>query len=190
VATSILIHRSNANILDRGLELDKRVSAIVVVARQSLARRAEVRVMAHSALVADTRDVGLVDLVPAEWAIAVDARVASEHRLRLRDGVVDGREAVTGMLERGLGNARAAVVPIRAVQTLVTDAKDCLVAAIADGVVANMAARCKGSLGGHAEDSILGSGLEAVRGVVSVLVGGVARERNSGREEPNEMQKG
>ena len=176
MATSILVHRSDADVLDSSLELDERVGAVVVVARQSLARRAEVRVVAHSALVADACDVGLIDLVPAEGAIAVDACVASEHWLRLRDGVVDGREAVTSMLERSLGNARAAVVEVWAVQALVTDAEDCLVAAIADGVVANVATRGKGSLGGHAEDSTLGGGLETVRGMVAVFVGGVARD--------------
>jgi len=174
VAASILIHRSNADILDCSLELDEGVSTVVVVAGQSLARRAEVRVVAHSALVADTRDVWLVDLIPAERTVAVDARMASEHRLGLGDRVVDGREAVTSMLERSLSNARAAVVPVWAVQALVADAKDGLVAAIADGVVANMTARSKGSLGGDAEDSALGGRLEAVGGVVAVLVGGVA----------------
>ena len=75
-----------------------------------------------------------------------------------------------------MGNARAAVVPIWAVQALVTDAVDLLVTAIADGVVANVTARGKGSLCGHAEDSTLSGRLEAVRGVVSVFVGGVARD--------------
>jgi hypothetical protein len=152
------------------------VSTVVVVAGQSLARRAEVRVVAHSALVADTRDVWLVNLIPAKRTVAVNARMASEHRLGLGDRVVDGREAVASMLERSLSNARAAVVPVWAVQALVADTKDSLVAAIADGVVANMTARGKGNLGGDAEDSALGGRLEAVRGVVAVLVGGVARD--------------
>lgn len=78
------------------------------------------------------------------------------------------------MLERCLLDAGAAVVPVRAIQTLVANAVDRLVAAIAEGVVANVTAWSEGGLGSHGEDGLIGGGLESMSRVVAMLVGGVA----------------
>jgi hypothetical protein len=174
VTTSILIHSSDADVLDGCLELDERVSAIVVVTRQGLARSAEVGIVAHSALVANTHDVRLISLVLAQRAVAVDTSVASEHRLRLGDRVVDRGEAVTRVLEGCVSDTSAAVVPVGAVQALVANTVDGLVAAIADGVVTNVATGSQRSLIAHTEVDVLCGRLESVGRVVTVLVGTVA----------------
>ena len=61
----------------------------------SLARTAEVSVVAHCALVAYASNVRLVGLVAAQRTIAVDSEMANVHTMRLRDRGVDGGKAVT-----------------------------------------------------------------------------------------------
>jgi hypothetical protein len=73
----LLVHRSDANIADRGLELDKRVGVVVLVAWVRFAVLAEVGIMAHSALVARTLDVREVLLVLAKRSIAIDTVVTA-----------------------------------------------------------------------------------------------------------------
>jgi len=175
VTASILIHSGDADVLDRSLELDERVSAVVVVARQSLTGSAEVGVVAYGTLEASAHDVRWDSLILAQWAITVDASMASEHRLGLRNRVVDGGEAVTSVLERGVCNTSGAVVPVWAVEALVANAVDGLVTAIADGVVANVTAWSQSSLLVHAEADVVSSRGEAVSRVVTVLVLTVAR---------------
>jgi len=99
MATSVFIHSGDADVLHRSLELDERVGAVVVVTGQSLARSAEVGVVAYSALETSAHDVRWDSLVLTQWAVAVDASMASEYRLGLRNRVVDSSEAMTGVLE-------------------------------------------------------------------------------------------
>jgi hypothetical protein len=131
--------------------------------------------VADGALEASAHDVRWDSLVLAQWAIAVDASVASEHGLGLRDRGVDGSEAVTGVLEGSVRDTGAAVVPVWAVEALVADAVDSLVTAIADGVVANVTTRSQGSLLIHAEADVGRSRSKAVSRVVTMLVFTVAR---------------
>jgi len=171
-STILVVQSLDAHAADWGLELDQRMSAVVRVAGPSLARSAEVGVMAHRALVAHTRDIGFA--VVAQRAIAVDANVACSRWVSLADGRVDGSEAMTRVCAAGILDAIVAVIPIRAVQALVADAVDLLVAIIADGVVADAAAGCEHGLGGKRKDSVRGGRRESMRWVVTMLVGGVA----------------
>lgn len=69
---------SNADIADRSLELDQRVSSVVWIRRASLAAGTEIGIVADGALVSITLDVCLstVALI-AKRAITVDTMVAS-----------------------------------------------------------------------------------------------------------------
>ena len=69
---------SNADIADRSLELDQRVSSVVWVRRASLATGTEIRIVADSALVSITLDICLstISLI-AKRAVTVDTMMAS-----------------------------------------------------------------------------------------------------------------
>ena len=118
----------------------ERVGVVVPIARMGLAVLAEVGVVADSALVSDALNVRQVLLVLAQRSIAVDAVVAVAGVERLGQRLVDGHEAMTGVDELGVLDALRAEVPVGAVQALVADAVDELVAAIADSRVADIAA--------------------------------------------------
>lgn len=115
------------------------MSLVVKVARVGLARSAKVRVGADGALVPDAGDVRDDTVGLAEGAIAADALMdrvkARAHGPSMGERLVDGSEAVAGMVSRGVLDALAAVVPIRAVKALVTNSPDELVTLVADGVM-------------------------------------------------------
>jgi hypothetical protein len=68
----------NADITDRCLEFDERVSSVVCVAGTGFAAGTEVGVMADGALVTVSLNVRLNTIAGvAKWSIAVDAVVAS-----------------------------------------------------------------------------------------------------------------
>ena len=69
-----LAHSSDRDVVDSCLELDQRVSSVVSWHGQSFAACAEVGIMAHSALVANTGDARF--LSNAQWPVAKDAIVA------------------------------------------------------------------------------------------------------------------
>lgn len=95
--------------------------------------------MTDSALVADARDVGLVTLVVAEWAVAEDAIVADGRDVLVWNRVIDGCKTVTWMSVASILHALAAEVPVWAAQALVTHAVDLTIASVANGVVTNVA---------------------------------------------------
>ena len=129
---------------------------------------AEVGVMANGTLVPDTRNV--LTLVLAKRSVAVDANVASESHVWLRDGVVDGGKTVSWMnMSSGLDTV-GAKVPIGAVETLVTDSADCLVASIANRSMTNITAWGAEKLGRRSHQGIGSRGLECVAWMVSVVV--------------------
>jgi hypothetical protein len=74
----------------------------------------------------------------------------------------------------GILDTVIAVVPIRAVQALVTDAVDELVAAVADSVVANVSTGVAEELSQGGKCSLGCGCLKGVAGMVAVLVCGVA----------------
>ena len=95
--------------------------------------------MTDSALVADAGDVRLVTLMIAEWAIAEDAIVTDGRDVLVWNRVVNGCETVTWMSVASVLHALAAEVPVWAAQALVTHTVDFTIAAVANGVVTNVA---------------------------------------------------
>ena len=77
---------------------------------------------------------------------------------------------MVGVDETRVLDAVLAVIPVGAVEALVTDTSDILVTTIADGVMDHIAARCKASRDGRLERSTLNSGNESVLGVVAMLI--------------------
>jgi hypothetical protein len=122
------------------------MGVVVPVAWVRLAVLAEVGVMAHGALVANTLNVRGV-LTVAKGTIAVDAVVAVTAIERLGERIIDGHEAVARMNVLGALDTIRAVVPIWAVEALVADTVDELIAAIANGGVANVSPRVAEEVG-------------------------------------------
>jgi hypothetical protein len=106
---------------------------VVPIAGMRLAVMAEVSVMADSTLVADALNVGNVLLVPTQGTVAVDTIVAVTTVKRLGQRLIDGHKAMARVDVLGAFNAVGAIVPVWAVQALVTDTIDEFVAPIAYG---------------------------------------------------------
>jgi hypothetical protein len=138
-----------------------------------LAISAEVGIVADGALETDTLDV--VMLVLAKRAVTVYADVAGREAARCWNGLIESHESMHRMHEFCVLDALRAVVPVGAVETLVADTKDCLIAAITKRSVLDIASWSTQELGKRAE-SILCNGLEGVCGMMAVLVGLVARD--------------
>jgi len=170
----VFAHSRNADVADWGLELDQRVSAVVLVARRCFAICAEVHIIADGALVADTLDVGRSSLVLAKRAIAVDAVVALVGDARLGYRLIDGHEAVHGVVEASTLDALGAVIPVRAVQALVTHTVDVLVAAIAKSGMTDVTASSAEEVRKRSNLGLRGSGLEGVGRMVTMLGSNVA----------------
>jgi hypothetical protein len=170
----VIVHRSNADATDGGLELDKRVSVVVPVAWVGLAVLAEIGVVADSALVADTFDIRQALFVLAQWTVAVNAVVTVTAVERLSQGLVDGHKAMARMDVLSILDAIWAVIPVWAVQTFVTDAIDEPVAAVADSWVTNVSPRVAKEVSQSGKRSIRCSRCESVAGMMAVLVPNVA----------------
>lgn len=82
---------------------------------------------------------------------------------------VDGDKAVASVDEASVGLASRAKVPIWAVEALMANTVNVLVTTITDGVVSNITARGKKSLGNNIELGVLDGWLESVLGVVAML---------------------
>jgi hypothetical protein len=78
-----------------------------------------------------------------------------------------------GVHEFRILNALGAVVPVRAVEALVADAKDWLVTAITERSVLDIASRSTEKLGKRAE-GVLSNSFEGMGWVMAMLVGLVA----------------
>ena len=83
---------------------------------------------------------------------------------------------MTWVDDLGALRAISAVVPVRAVQALVANTVDELIAAIADGRVAGVPAWRAESMSQCREDSLCRSGLEGMAWVVAVFVADMAVE--------------
>jgi hypothetical protein len=172
----VVTQSSNANIADWGLEFDERMGSVVAVRWASLTAGTEVGVVADGALVTITDNVGLPSAVGiAKRSITEDAcvtrfaAVPTTQRVQVAEGLVERHEPVAGVDEAGICNARRAVVPIRALETLVADAVDVLVAPIADGIVSGVTAGSKESLSQQAMVGILGHKAKGMLRVVAML---------------------
>ena len=140
----------------------------MAVTWDGLAVATEVGVMANGTLVPDARNV--LALIPAKRSVAVDANVASESHVWLRDGVVDGGKTVSWMNMSSALDTVGAKVTVGAVETLVTHSADCLVASIANRGMANITAWGAEKLCRRSHQGIGRRGLECVAWMVSVLV--------------------
>lgn len=136
--------RAHDSLADGSLEHDERVSLVVSVGRMGLASGAEVGVGADSALVADPRDVRHDRVRPTQGTVAADALVngTALELEALGKRLIDRREAVAGMLHMTLGYTVVAVVPVGAVEALVSDTSDEIIAIVTDGIVGLVATRC------------------------------------------------
>jgi hypothetical protein len=161
-------------VVDRGLELDQRMSLVVESSGQSLTVLAKVCVMADDALVSHTLNVRLLRVSLAKRTIAVDAMVRDRRGRTTLELLIDGGEAVTRMSVTSILVALAAVVKVRAVEALVTHTVNHVVTTIADGSVSEVAASGKKSLLGEGEGSVIGGRLEVMSRVMAVRVEHVA----------------
>lgn len=100
------------------------MSAVVVICRKCLTVGTEVRIMADSALIADTFNVCRDVLVLAKGSITEDAIVANSSGDGLGQRIINWHKAVAGVCRLGIFDTACAEVPIRAVQALVADAVD------------------------------------------------------------------
>lgn len=99
------------------------------VGRASLATGTEVGIVAYGTLVAVSNNIR--GLVPAERSITVDPIVASPAELSstgIADWFINGDKPMSGVDETGIDNACGAIVPVGAIEALVTDTEDVLLA--------------------------------------------------------------
>ena len=111
---------------------------VVLVAGMRFAVLAEIGIVANSALVARTLNIREVLLVLAQRSIAVDAIVTAAARKWLGERLVDRDEAMTRVNDVSTLQALGTVIPVWAVQALVTDAIDELVTAVTNCRVARI----------------------------------------------------
>ena len=120
----VLPNSGNRNIANWSLEFDQRVGAIVRKLGQSLATSAEVRIMAYGTLVTNSGDIGI--LFDAKRTIAEDSTVVLLYTRFLRDWLVEWNKTVAWMILVCRFDTLRAIIPVRAVHTLVTNAIDIL----------------------------------------------------------------
>ena len=87
----------------------------------------------------------------------------------IADWFIDGNEAMSRVDKAGIYNTCRAVVPVRAVEALVADTKYVLVTAIANCMVACIAAWLKKSLGERIQGHVLHSSSKGMLWVVAML---------------------
>lgn len=122
----VLAKGGDGDVTDWCLELDQRMGLVVFVRGSSLAICTEVRVVADCTLESITTNVVLATLDSAQWTIAVNAEVSLWAWAIQGQRFVERGESVTRVNLCGTEVASGAVVPVWAVQALVTDADDCL----------------------------------------------------------------
>lgn len=113
---------------NRGLKLDHGVSLVVLVLGACLASLAQVNIMAHGTLVSNATDVvrSASRGARTDGAITVNASVDSLLLESLGDRrklqrLIDGHEAVLGVVLASGRHTLLTIVPIRAFEALVTD---------------------------------------------------------------------
>lgn len=131
--------------------------------------------MAHGTLVANTADVSRVALaVRAERTVATNTDMNMlgcwKEVVVALQSAVDRHKAVAGVSGHGAGDAISAVVPIGAIQALVTDAGNVLITVVADGVVHFVATRSKFGVDAGTESSSRNSRRECMLRVVTMTI--------------------
>lgn len=114
---------------NRGLEFDKRVGLIVLVGWAGLASTTVVDIVANCTLVSGSTDIGREAFTScAERSITADADVdglgSRAVRLLHLEMLVNRHKTVLRVGGIRVGDAVAAVVPIRTLQALMTNALD------------------------------------------------------------------
>jgi hypothetical protein len=146
------------------------------VQRAALTVGTIVAIIADRTLVASATDVGWVGFVAStQRAIAADAHMNGRHLMDGRKLLVNRNEAVS-WVSNVLGlDAFGAIVPIGAVEALVTNTNNILIAAIADSKV--LLATAGGHLGLNMARhlSALDGRREAMHGMMAVGILGEAR---------------
>ena len=93
----------------------------------SFAVGAEISVIANGTLVAVASDIGLASTNGTKRTIAVDAAMDERSSRHIRKSFIERRESMARVDLLGFDNACRAKVPIRTVETLVTDSHNSLV---------------------------------------------------------------
>jgi hypothetical protein len=149
------------------------VSLVVLVIRASLAVGTEIQVVADRALVSGATNVGRISVTSiAKRSITADANVNScwSTEADIRERLVDRRKSVARVTGPDSLDAVGTVVPIRAIKTLVANAKDVLVAAITNSVMHVVASRAHLDFDVARHLGPLHSRGETVLGVVTMRV--------------------
>lgn len=88
---------------------------------------------------------------------------------RLGEWLVDWNKPMAWVDELSIGNAIVAIIPIRAVKTLMTDTIDVLVTAVTDSLVRDIAARIKKGLRKWLQNGLCNSWCKCMLWVVTML---------------------
>tara|TARA_R110002003_G_scaffold1005_3_gene21980 strand:- start:17553 stop:18035 length:483 start_codon:yes stop_codon:yes gene_type:complete len=134
----------------------------------------KVGVMADSTLVANTLNIRQVLLVFAKRTVAVDAVMTVDCAEWLGQRLINGHKSVARMDVLRTLDTVGAVVPVWAVQALVTDTVYELVTTIADSRVAHVPSSIAEKVGQSGQSGVGCGCLESVARVVAVLVANVA----------------
>lgn len=102
----------------------------MVIGRAGLAVGTEIEIVTHSTLVADASDVGGYGIRgTAQGSIAADAhvhRLGEKRGVKIRKGLINSCESVVWVHEVSVLGTLGAVIPVGAVEALVTDPSDVL----------------------------------------------------------------
>jgi hypothetical protein len=161
-----------------GLEFDEGMGLVVLIGRASLTVCAEIKIVADRTLVAHAPDVGGIVLgVGAQGSIAANTHMHGLSKcigMNVCERLIDRRKAVVSVDKGSVENAVGAVIPVWAVQALVADASDVLIAAVANSMVSLVAA------GAHFDSNVIwhlstcNSSSKGMLGVVTVGILGEA----------------
>jgi hypothetical protein len=99
--------------------------------------------VADGALVANANNEASATLASAQRTIAHDTCVAAEVGPAITNWLVYGSKSVSGVSVLSVFDAIAAVVPVRALQALVTNTANVLITAITDSIVADITTSCQ-----------------------------------------------
>ena len=108
------------------LELDDWVCTAVLLCRQSLTVGTEVQVVADSALVADTSNIGAARFAGTKRSITIDAIIDLLNSFDLSDRLVQCSKSVSRVGAVSLADTIRTIVPVRAIQALVANAQNSL----------------------------------------------------------------
>jgi len=115
----------------------------VLVDGASLAIGTKVGIVAHGTLVPVPDDVGSSTFVLTEGPIAVNTIVLASASRWGFNRLINGDEAMSRVYEASIRDAIRAVIPVGAVEALMANAIDRLIAAIADGIMVEIPTRAK-----------------------------------------------